>query len=111
MISSPAIQGKVEGLNKKDVILCIHPYQNILRIQRGGMIMEPLKKVIHFLKLPIIQLFKEPRIPTTTIPNINHPSILRETYRKKNPRKLPSTTKLFFPSIYIKGFWMQEIMK
>ena len=47
------------------------------------MIMQPPKEGVHFLQLPIIQLSKEPRIPTTTILNINHLSILRGSYWKR----------------------------
>ena len=53
------------------------------------MILQPSKDVIYFLQLPIIQLSKEPRIPTTTIPNINHPRILRRSFRKKIQESFP----------------------
>ena len=51
--------------------------------------MQPSKDVIYFLQLLIIQLSKEPRIPTTTIPNINHPRILRGSYRKRIQESFP----------------------
>ena len=59
---------RIEGLNWKDAIFCIHPHQNILKIQREGLIMQPHKEVTHFLQLLVIQLSKK-----TYDSNYHHP--------------------------------------
>ena len=84
---SPTSQGV--GLNWKNTIFCIHPHQYVHKIQRERLIMQHSKEVIYFLQLPIIQLSKKPRIPTTTISNINHPSIFRGSYKKKIQESIP----------------------
>ena len=65
------------------------PHHYVLRISREGMILQPPKEVVYFLQLLIIQLSNKPRIPITTIPNINHPGILRGSHRKKIWESIP----------------------
>ena len=82
-IRFPTSQGGVERLNRKITTLYINPLHWILRLHRKRMVMQPLKEVVYLIQLPIIQLSNKPRILATTIPNINHPSIFRGSYRKK----------------------------
>ena len=71
---------------------------------KRGVIMQPLKEVIYFLQLSIIQLSKKPRIPTTTVPNINHPSIFRGSYSKKIQESISQrciSTPSIFPKLHL----------
>ena len=86
-LHSPTCQGV--GLDWKITIFCLQPNHNIIGTQRDGVIMQPPKKGIYFLQLPIIELSNKPQTPTTPISNINYPSIFRRDYRIKIQKGIP----------------------
>ena len=102
---SPTCQGGVERLDWKDTILCLQPHQIVIIPWKDGKIMQPPKKDFSFLQLPLIQLSKEPRAPTASFLDINHPSIFWRGYKIKFqewiPQKVyPRTTYSFKISPY-----------
>ena len=88
-------QSEVIRLNWKDSILGPQPDHVINGTRSNEVVMQPPKKRINILHLPIIELSNKPWTPTTTISNIYYRSILRRSNRIRAQECIPQQ---YFPT-------------
>ena len=91
-LHSPTCQREVKKLNWKNSILSPQLNHVINDTRSNKVVMQPPKKGINILQLPIIELSNKPWTPTTPIPNIYHPIILRRSDSIKTQEHIPQKT-------------------